>query len=54
MAAEDNNLEEARKQFEAVSAQTKDLAALVGPEQPWETTEAFLATLDEHLAARLA
>jgi len=33
---------------------TKDLALLVGPDQSWETTEAFLATLDERLAARLA
>ena len=33
---------------------TKDLAALVGPEQPWQTTEAFLATLDERLTARLS
>ena len=33
---------------------TKDLAALVGPEQPWLTTEAFLAALDENLAARLS
>ena len=33
---------------------TKDLAALVGPEQKWETTEGFLDTLDKNLAARLA
>ncbi len=33
---------------------TKDLALLVGPDQEWQTTEAFLATLDENLAARLA
>ena len=33
---------------------TKDLAALVGPDQPWQTTEAFLATLDERLTARLS
>ncbi len=32
---------------------TKDLAMLVGPEQPWQTTEEFLATLDENLQARL-
>jgi len=32
---------------------TKDLAALVGPEQEWLTTEDFLAALDENLAARL-
>ena len=34
-------------------AMTKDLAQLVGPEQAWQTTEEFLATLDENLAARL-
>ena len=35
-------------------AMTKDLALLVGPEQPWQTTEEFLDTLDKNLAARLA
>ena len=29
---------------------TKDLAALVGPDQKWETTEEFLDTLDKALA----
>ncbi len=33
---------------------TKDLALLVGPEQPYQTTEEFLATLDENLQARMA
>ena len=33
---------------------TKDLALLVGPEQEWQTTEDFLATLDENLKARLS
>ncbi|GAA1653001.1 NADP-dependent isocitrate dehydrogenase [Georgenia ruanii] len=33
---------------------TKDLALLVGPDQGWQTTEEFLATLDENLSARLA
>ena len=33
---------------------TKDLALLIGPEQPWLTTEGFLTALDENLAARLA
>jgi len=32
---------------------TKDLALLVGPDQPWLTTEAFLAAIDENLAAAL-
>lgn len=34
-------------------AMTKDLATLVGPEQPWQTTEEFLDTLDRNLQARL-
>ncbi|WP_028707324.1 NADP-dependent isocitrate dehydrogenase [Propionicicella superfundia] len=33
---------------------TKDLALLVGPDQPFLTTEEFLAALDENLAATLA
>jgi isocitrate dehydrogenase len=33
---------------------TKDLAVLVGPDQEWQTTEAFLATLDENLGKRIA
>jgi isocitrate dehydrogenase len=28
---------------------TKDLALLVGPEQEWQTTEQFLASIDENL-----
>ncbi|MEO6532378.1 MAG: NADP-dependent isocitrate dehydrogenase [Pseudolysinimonas sp.] len=32
---------------------TKDLAALVGPDQAWQTTEEFLAALDENLKAKL-
>jgi isocitrate dehydrogenase len=28
---------------------TKDLAVIVGPEQPWETTQEFLASIDENL-----
>jgi isocitrate dehydrogenase len=32
---------------------TKDLAALIGPEQDWLTTEKFLAALDDNLSARL-
>ncbi|GAB3616305.1 NADP-dependent isocitrate dehydrogenase [Okibacterium endophyticum] len=33
---------------------TKDLALLVGPDQGYQTTEEFLATLDENLQARMA
>jgi isocitrate dehydrogenase len=32
---------------------TKDLALLIGPEQPWLTTEAFLETLDAELKKRM-
>src|ERR671921_1527351 len=32
---------------------TKDLALLVGPDQEWQTTEDFLGSLDENLAAKL-
>ena len=28
---------------------TKDLALLVGPDQPWLTTEGFLEKIDENL-----
>jgi isocitrate dehydrogenase len=34
-------------------AMTKDLALLVGPDQQWQTTEEFLATLAENLRTRL-
>ena len=33
---------------------TKDLALLIGKDQPWLTTQEFLATLDENLQARMA
>jgi len=33
---------------------TKDLAMLVGPDQEWQTTEEFLATLDANLQAKMA
>ncbi|MFT2708233.1 NADP-dependent isocitrate dehydrogenase [Clavibacter zhangzhiyongii] len=33
---------------------TKDLALLVGPDQPYQTTEEFLASLADNLQARLA
>ena len=28
---------------------TKDLALLIGPDQPWQTTQEFLASIDENL-----
>jgi isocitrate dehydrogenase len=33
---------------------TKDLALLVGPEQPWQTTQEFLAAIDENLRQAMA
>jgi isocitrate dehydrogenase len=33
---------------------TKDLAMLVGPDQEWQTTEDFLATLDQNLQRKMA
>ena len=30
---------------------TKDLAGLIGPDQPWQTTQEFLAAIDENLRA---
>jgi isocitrate dehydrogenase len=33
---------------------TKDLAALVGPDQAWQTTEEFMATVASNLRSRLA
>jgi isocitrate dehydrogenase len=33
---------------------TKDLALLVGPDQPWQTTQEFLASIDENLRQAMA
>jgi len=33
---------------------TKDLAVLIGPDQPWLNTQAFLAKIDENLKAAMA
>ena len=32
---------------------TKDLALLIGPDQPWLTTEEFLAALDDNLQRKM-
>ena len=32
---------------------TKDLAILIGPDQPWMTTEQFLDKLDQNLQAAM-
>ncbi len=34
-------------------AMTKDLALLVGPDQPWQTTQEFLASIDTNLQAAM-
>jgi len=33
---------------------TKDLALLIGPDQPWQTTQEFLASIDENMRAASA
>jgi isocitrate dehydrogenase len=33
---------------------TKDLALLVGPDQEWQSTEEFLASIDENLQSAAA
>jgi isocitrate dehydrogenase len=33
---------------------TKDLAALIAPDQPWLTTQEFLAAIDENLRRAMA
>ena len=33
---------------------TKDLALLVGPDQQWQTTQEFLASIDENLKLAMA
>lgn len=33
---------------------TKDLAILVGPEEPYETSEEYLATIADHMNKALA
>jgi isocitrate dehydrogenase len=32
---------------------TKDLALLVGPEQEWQTTQEFLAAIDDNLSQEM-
>jgi isocitrate dehydrogenase len=33
---------------------TKDLALIVGPDQPWQTTQEFLSSIDENLKLAMA
>ncbi|WP_033295184.1 NADP-dependent isocitrate dehydrogenase [Amycolatopsis jejuensis] len=49
-----NNLEKVVVDTVEGGKMTKDLALLVGKDQEWQTTEDFLATLDENLAKKIA
>jgi isocitrate dehydrogenase len=48
-----NTLEDVVIKTVESGSMTKDLALLVGPEQGWETTEEFLASITKNLQARL-
>ncbi|MEO1283058.1 MAG: isocitrate/isopropylmalate family dehydrogenase, partial [Pseudomonadota bacterium] len=49
-----NTLEEVCINTVETGSMTKDLALLVGPDQPWLTTMGFLEKVDENLSAALA
>ena len=49
-----HTLEEVVIQTVEAGNMTKDLAALVGPSQKWQTTEEFMATLASNMKARMA
>ena len=49
-----NTLEDVVIKTVESGAMTKDLALLVGPDQPWQTTEEFLSTIDKNLKTRLS
>lgn len=49
-----NKLEEVVVETVESGQMTKDLALLIGKDQPWQTTEEFLATLDDNLAKKIA
>jgi isocitrate dehydrogenase len=49
-----HTLEEVVIQTVEAGNMTKDLAALVGPGQKWQTTEEFMATLASNMKARMA
>ena len=48
-----NALEEVCIETVEAGDMTKDLAILIGPDQPWMTTEQFLAKLDHNLIAKM-
>jgi isocitrate dehydrogenase len=33
---------------------TKDLALIIGPDEPWQTTQEFLASIDENLQKEMS
>ncbi|WP_410591200.1 NADP-dependent isocitrate dehydrogenase [Amycolatopsis sp. lyj-23] len=49
-----NTLEQVVVETVESGQMTKDLALLIGKDQPWQTTEEFLATLDDNLAKKIA
>jgi isocitrate dehydrogenase len=49
-----NTLERVCVQTVEAGNMTKDLALLVGPEQEWQTTQEFLASIDENLERAMA
>jgi isocitrate dehydrogenase len=49
-----NKLEEVVVETVESGQMTKDLALLIGKDQPFQTTEEFLATLDDNLAKKIA
>ncbi|RSM36235.1 NADP-dependent isocitrate dehydrogenase [Amycolatopsis balhimycina DSM 5908] len=49
-----NKLEQVVVETVESGQMTKDLALLIGKDQPWQTTEEFLATLDDNLAKKIA
>ena len=47
-------LERVCRQTVEAGVMTKDLAILIGPDQPWQTTNQFLDKLDQRLQAAMA
>jgi isocitrate dehydrogenase len=49
-----DTLEQVCIQTVEAGAMTKDLALLIGPDQPWQTTQEFLASIDDNLKCAMA
>ena len=49
-----NTLEDVCVQTVESGKMTKDLALLIGPDQRWQTTQEFLASIDENMRAASA